>query len=114
MHAKHRLTEEMLKVEGRKPDRDEKWQAMLAASKEWLIKREQHIGATIDSSHLILDNHQQERVATESKEKIIHYSTIDYQGILTVDNVEKFKNTLLFGIGKSKAFGCGLMVIRRI
>jgi CRISPR system Cascade subunit CasE len=38
---------------------------------------------------------------------------MDFRGILTVTDTEKFTDTLMQGLGKAKAFGCGLMLIRR-
>ena len=114
MHAKKLLKEELEKAEGRKPEAEEIWQVTQDAARQWLTKREEHIGATIDSDHLIVDNYQQERVATESRENPIRYSTVDLQGILTVTDPERFEKALFNGIGKSKAFGCGLLLVRRV
>jgi len=41
-------------------------------------------------------------------------STVDFQGILTVTDPELFRKALYEGLGKSKAFGCGLMLVRRV
>ncbi|MCF6252652.1 MAG: type I-E CRISPR-associated protein Cas6/Cse3/CasE [Methylococcaceae bacterium] len=34
-------------------------------------------------------------------------------GTLQITDVDKFKKILFDGIGRSKAFGCGLLMIRR-
>jgi CRISPR system Cascade subunit CasE len=39
---------------------------------------------------------------------------LDYKGVLCVTDTELFKTTLFNGIGRSKAFGCGLMMVRRV
>jgi CRISPR system Cascade subunit CasE len=52
-------------------------------------------------------------VASESKNNLIRYSTIDFQGVLNVTDSEKFQAVLFKGIGKAKAFGCGLMLVKR-
>lgn len=114
MHAKKLLKDELKKVGGREPEVEEIWQVTQDAARQWLTKREEHIGVTIDTDHLIIDNYQQERVATESKENAIRYSTVDLQGILTVTDSERFEKALFNGIGKSKAFGCGLLLVRRV
>jgi CRISPR system Cascade subunit CasE len=41
------------------------------------------------------------------------FSSLDYEGLLTVTNPELFVQALKSGIGPAKAFGCGLMLIRR-
>lgn len=51
---------------------------------------------------------------TNGKGRKIHFSSVDLQGILTVTEPQDFISTLFCGIGKAKAFGCGLMLIRRV
>lgn len=41
------------------------------------------------------------------------FSSVDFTGELKVGNVDKFKNALFTGIGRAKAFGCGLMLVKR-
>lgn len=40
--------------------------------------------------------------------------TLDLEGKLTVTDTELFKKALYGGIGSAKAFGCGLMLVRRL
>lgn len=42
------------------------------------------------------------------------FSSMDYEGVLTVTEPDKLLQCLARGLGPSKAFGCGLMLIRRI
>ena len=42
------------------------------------------------------------------------FSSIDFQGDLQVTDVDKFRVALFKGIGPAKAFGCGLMLVRRM
>lgn len=42
------------------------------------------------------------------------FSSVDFAGDLEVTNVEAFTKALFEGIGRSKAFGCGLMLVKRI
>ncbi len=41
------------------------------------------------------------------------FSSVDFTGELEVTDVDKFKNALFRGIGPAKAFGCGLLLVRR-
>ena len=41
------------------------------------------------------------------------FSTVDFSGELQVTDVQKFEQALFQGIGRAKAFGYGLLVIRR-
>lgn len=42
----------------------------------------------------------------------IRFSSVDYEGRLEVTDPEWFKYTLAQGIGRSRAFGCGLWLLR--
>jgi len=41
------------------------------------------------------------------------FSSVDFTGELKVIDVDKFNDALFNGIGRSKAFGCGLLMVRR-
>jgi len=41
------------------------------------------------------------------------FSAVNFTGELTVTDVDTFKHALFYGIGRSKAFGCGLLMVRR-
>ncbi len=46
--------------------------------------------------------------------KSIVFSSVDVSGVLEVTSKEEFTKTLYTGIGRSKAFGCGLLLIKRV
>jgi CRISPR system Cascade subunit CasE len=46
--------------------------------------------------------------------KKIELSTLDFEGVLQVTEPVKFLDALHNGIGPAKAFGCGLLLVRRI
>jgi CRISPR system Cascade subunit CasE len=83
------------------------------SGKNWLLGRAEHLGFTVDANQLLFDGYQQHRFYKGKSNKPISISTVDYTGLLTVTDPEKFKQTLFEGIGRAKAFGCGLMMIRR-
>lgn len=41
------------------------------------------------------------------------FSSVDFTGELQITEIDKFKEALFSGIGRSKAFGCGLLMVRR-
>lgn len=47
------------------------------------------------------------------KEKHIRFSAVDFEGILEVTEPERFLRCLAEGIGRARAFGCGMWMIRR-
>ena len=46
--------------------------------------------------------------------KIMSFSSVDYQGVLTIEEPHLFWQQYQQGFGRAKAFGCGLMLIRNI
>ena len=89
-------------------------QLVQKSSVNWLMSRMEGGGFLIESEQVMADNYQQHRSHVNSQQHLIRYSTVDLQGILTVMNVGFFRRALFSGIGKSKAFGCGLLLIKRI
>ena len=77
-----------------------------------LLTRELHDrehGARVEKS-VRIDGYTQH----QSARKDIRFSTVDFVGELEVTNALAFRKTLLNGIGHSKAFGCGLLLVRRL
>ena len=44
----------------------------------------------------------------------IRFSSVDFEGSLEVRDAERFQRALAEGLGRSKAFGCGMWLIRRL
>lgn len=44
----------------------------------------------------------------------VRFSSVDYTGLLEVTNAERFHCSLRNGIGRSRAFGCGMWMIRPV
>ncbi len=82
-------------------------------TKEWIVHRAENHGFTINIEHLNISSYLQHRFFKKKAGKPILLSTIDYNGILKVIDIEIMKKTLFEGIGKAKAFGCGLLLVKR-
>ena len=87
------------------------------AAINWLIKQSESRGfslSTIDGQQLdcTVINYTQEQFIKKSNLKPITYSSVDYQGVLTVTDIDLFLNTIYQGVGKSKGFGCGLFLLK--
>jgi len=81
--------------------------------KEWLINnRASSAGFLVLDGTLETDGYIQHKVYKSKGAKPIQFSTIDYTGTLKVTQEELFMKSLFEGIGHSKAFGCGLLLIR--
>lgn len=83
------------------------------ASKKWLIRQGEQHGFSIVENNIAIDGYLQNRMYKRGKKDSIRYSSIHYEGILTVTDPDEFAAMLGEGLGKSKAFGCGLMLVRR-
>ena len=68
----------------------------------------------IDPSGLSkLQNSTYQWHALPEKGKQAGFSSVDFTGELKVTDIERFEQVLFTGIGRSKAFGCGLLMIRK-
>ncbi len=83
------------------------------AGTAWLQKRAEGNGFSISPEALRVEGYQQHRAFKKGGRQPIRYSTLDFTGLLTINDAEVFRETLLSGIGPAKAFGCGLLLIRR-
>ncbi|ABW68791.1 CRISPR-associated protein, Cse3 family [Desulfosudis oleivorans Hxd3] len=87
---------------------------------EWMAKQGKQNGFTIvkdTHGNLKLQNSAYQWHALTGKAakgKKSGFSAVDFTGDLVVSDVEAFKKSLFNGIGRSKAFGCGLMLVKRI
>jgi len=87
---------------------------MQQAGWEWLQARMQQNGFEVNSSQLRIDSYQQHRLFKKNAKEPIRFSTLDFDGILTVIQVEAFLKMLYSGIGSARSFGCGMMLVRKI
>jgi CRISPR system Cascade subunit CasE len=93
-------------------------QVAYEAGSGWLRGREDRLGFRFDAERLRVDGHTVHCLKGRRDEKGnchgIALSTLDFEGQLQVTDPELFlRNGLLAGIGPAKAFGCGLLLVRR-
>jgi CRISPR system Cascade subunit CasE len=77
----------------------------------WLRERQDRLGVKLNDTGLRVDGYHTWRQRTG---RGIALSTLDYEGELTVVDPDRFLNALFNGIGPAKAFGCGLLLLRRL
>lgn len=120
IHAKHQLAQRL----GRKGwkeipqnDRPPLYELVHEAVSNWFCGDEANEGIAArngfcaNPAQLRLNGYRQHRM--RRKQTDIQVSTVDISGLLTVREPELFVAALHNGIGKAKAFGCGLMLVRR-
>ena len=76
----------------------------------WLRSRASRLGFEVDEESLAVDGYQQH----SEKDGQLSFSTADFSGELTVIDPSAFAVALRNGIGPAKAFGCGLLLVRRL
>lgn len=105
MHAKRQAKEQGITTE-------QCWPAMEQAARNWLCagSRMERWGVRIATQPVV-----ESYIQHQSKKKPDHnirYSSVDYQGILSIVDVDRFWRQYCRGFGRAKALGCGLMLIR--
>jgi CRISPR system Cascade subunit CasE len=93
------------------PDEDDKpllYELVQKSCIEWLQSRAGNHGFTVIAASI--DAYQQNRTGIRN----IQFSTVDFSGELLVTDPELFQQVLFNGLGHAKAFGCGLLLVKRI
>lgn len=79
-----------------------------AACTDWLAGRAEQHGFALDASTFSVAAYEQHG----GKRGQLRFSTVDLSGELVVTDAERFASALAHGIGRAKAFGCGLLLVR--
>lgn len=77
---------------------------------DWLTQRAERHGFALDTGALVVEAYQQHGAR---KKGALRFSSVDFRGELIVTDADKFGLALRNGIGPAKAFGCGLLLVRR-
>ena len=88
--------------------------AMREQGFDWLQRQGEKAGFTIRSGEVGVDGYDQHRISRKGASSSMSYSSVDFEGILTVADPVPFLPAIARGFGAAKAFGCGLMLIRRV
>ncbi len=84
------------------------------AGVKWLSERKTKCGFDFDEQSIIVERYDQHQAYKQGNKSAIQYSSMDFTGFLEVTDSDLFTKTLMSGVGPAKAFGCGLMLVRRI
>lgn len=85
--------------------------AVVTAGRLWLFGQGRRAGFVPDED-VAVDGYDQRRLPREENAPL-RFSSLDFDGRLTVTDPDLFLRHLALGFGRAKAFGCGLMLIRR-
>lgn len=78
---------------------------------QWLARRGEWLGFALDDAALRVEAYDQH---VERPDRNLRFSTVDLAGELTVTDPVAFRSALFGGVGSAKAFGCGLLLVRRV
>lgn len=87
-------------------------EAMDAAAREWLTTRSESWGFRLPVQPEV--GAYRQHVLQKTEGRPIRFSSVDYEGLLEVMDLGQLIEALAHGIGRAKAFGCGLLLLRRI
>jgi len=80
---------------------------------KWLARKGEQHGFSVKQFDVKIDNYQEYSVKPQGKPSFT-LRTLDFEGKLRIVQADRFKTGLFEGIGSAKAFGCGLMLVRRV
>ncbi len=97
---------------------DPTYELVHSAVSEWLRGEGGKEGVAARNGFAVLDDSLQVDAYLQHRfprpgVKPIQLSTVDLSGALQVQDAERFRKALLAGVGHGKAFGCGLLLVRR-
>jgi len=80
---------------------------------KWLVRKGEQHGFSAKKFEVRIDNDREYPVKPPGKPDFT-LRTLDFEGKLKVEDADRFIKALFQGIGSAKAFGCGLMLVKRI
>ena len=106
MHALHGLPAGAPRAEARP-------EAVVRAGTAWLERQGAAKGFALEPEQLRVEGYETWRIPRGPGRPPIRYGTLDFAGVLRVEDPARFVAALREGFGRARAFGCGLMLIRR-
>ncbi|EAQ9982479.1 type I-E CRISPR-associated protein Cas6/Cse3/CasE [Salmonella enterica] len=107
---RHDLLMEAKRQVKTQPDSRDIWTYQQQAALEWLSRQGEQNGFSLREASV--DAYRQQQIRREKSRQMIQFSSVDYAGVLVVKNPVLFLQRLVQGYGKSRAFGCGMMLIK--
>lgn len=80
--------------------------------KQWLLERSEKHGFTLEENSFSVVEHKWQKFFKGSERRHpVTLLSVTYEGYLTVKDAELFKNTLVNGLGRGKAYGMGMLTV---
>ena len=81
-----------------------------AQQKQWLLSRTESLGITLREEEFDV-THTQWYSFDKGDRQRVTLRTASFEGVLTLTDTQKFTEAMLSGVGRAKAYGCGLLTI---
>ncbi|QEI07673.1 type I-E CRISPR-associated protein Cas6/Cse3/CasE [Pigmentiphaga aceris] len=78
----------------------------------WLSSRGEDWGLEFQEESVLTTAYTQHRL--HHKKRSIEFSSFDYQGLAQVTDPARLAAKLVGGVGHARAFGCGLLLVKRV
>lgn len=83
--------------------------------KKWLLKKSEANGFALDENGFgVVQNRWYRFYKQSSGGRPVSLLSVTFEGILEVTDAELFRDTLINGIGREKAYGMGLLTVLRV
>ena len=80
--------------------------------RKWLDRKGELHGFAVED--LVVEDYRQNRLPRGNRSGSLRFSILDMVGKLRIIDPDAFTSAVVNGVGQSKAFGCGLFLVRRI
>ncbi len=111
--VKHDVVMDALRSHGKGSRAEHRLAVVREQGIAWLARQGIKCGFEIQAGDVRVDGYDQHRVSRRDSAPAMSYSTLDLEGVLTVSDPGAFLAAIAHGFGAAKAYGCGLMLIRR-
>ncbi|AUQ23910.1 type I-E CRISPR-associated protein Cas6/Cse3/CasE [Dickeya zeae] len=92
-------------------DAAEIWPRQQQAATDWLVRQGEQWGFEVNACRV--DGYQRQRWYKPQQTEPVSFSSVDFDGLLRITDAERFAQAVSEGLGKSRALGCGLLLLRR-
>ena len=110
---KHDVVMEALHGIEREARAERRREAVQQGGFAWLKRQGERAGFAVRQGQVRVDGYERHRVQRRGGGQPMTFSTLDYDGTLEVLDGDAFLKAVARGFGSARAYGCGLMLIRR-
>ena len=111
--VKHDVVMDALRSHAKGERAAHRFAAMQEQGRAWLARQGLKSGFEARGADIVVDGYDQHRISRTGSARPMLYSTLDFEGVLTVSDPAALVPAIGRGFGGAKAYGCGLMLIRR-